>query len=381
MSTDHEAVIMHAGVPAENATLFCKIRVPLGDPAAWISVAGKSIAIVRDIELDRVRSHGAADEFACPADYAPAGGLDPDRAIATAQAAAECLVQRGARKVVADRSVPFVFAWQAMQSGLELEFSAELGVLDRRVKSEQELEALTQAQRVTEQAMEMICTRIANCSADSEGTLVYESRPLTSERAKAMVAHFFLDQGFTMTHGAIVATAPHSADCHHSGAGRLKTGVPIIVDLFPREESTRYHGDCTRTVVHGAASETIVKMHQAVVEAKAAATQVLIAGNSAEQVHQAATDLLVSRGFRQSRGQVSDDPTVQHGTGHGIGLEIHEPILLDDGGGEMLVGEVFTVEPGLYGRRDGGVRIEDMLVVTADRPRNLNSLHQGLDWR
>ena len=121
-------------------------------------------------------------------------------------------------------------------------------------------------------------------------------------------------------------------------------------------------------------------MHQAVLEAKAAGCTQLRAGNTAQSVHKCATDVLEAHGFRQSRGEVSDDPTVQHGTGHGIGLDIHEPILLDEGGGEMLAGEVFTVEPGLYGRRDGGIRVEDMLVVTDSEPRNLNRLHEGLDW-
>jgi Xaa-Pro aminopeptidase len=121
-------------------------------------------------------------------------------------------------------------------------------------------------------------------------------------------------------------------------------------------------------------------MHQAVLGAKAAATQLLSAGNTADTVHCAAIEVLLQHGFQSSRGTISDAPTIQHGTGHGIGLEIHEPILLDEGSGPLLEGEVFTVEPGLYGRQDGGVRVEDMLVVTSGEPRNLNRLHDGLDW-
>ena len=115
-------------------------------------------------------------------------------------------------------------------------------------------------------------------------------------------------------------------------------------------------------------------MHKAVVEAKAAAEALLKTGNTAGQIHQAAEDVLVRHGFPLSRGTITDHPSIQHGTGHGIGLDLHEPILLDHGGGEVLKGEVFTVEPGLYGRIDGGIRVEDMLVVTDDGPRNLNRL-------
>ena len=89
-----------------------------------------------------------------------------------------------------------------------------------------------------------------------------------------MAAIEFMKRGFSMGHGALVATVPHVADCHHAGQGPLYTGHPIVVDLFPRDETTRYWGDCTRTVVHGEASVTVKAMYSAVVEAKAAATEV-----------------------------------------------------------------------------------------------------------
>ena len=113
------------------------------------------------------------------------------------------------------------------------------------------------------------------------------------------------------------------------------TGEPVVVDIFPRDEESRYWGDCTRTVVHGTPSDTVVAMHRAVVEAKSAATKLLQAGNTADAVHRAAIEVLTRHGFTQSRGTTSDAPSIQHGTGHGIGLVIHEPILLDEGGVEQ----------------------------------------------
>lgn len=210
--------------------------------------------------------------------------------------------------------------------------------------------------------------------------LKHQGETLTSEAIRSMAAIEFLKRGFGMSHGAIVATAPHVADCHHSGEGPLFTERPIVIDLFPRDESTRYWGDCTRTVVHGQPSDTVKAMHAAVIEAKAAATAMLVAGRTADAIHQASEDVLLRHGYRSSRGEITDQPSIQHGTGHGIGLDLHEPILLDHGGGEVLDGEVFTVEPGLYGRVDGGVRVEDMLVVTSGEARNLNSLPDSLTW-
>jgi Xaa-Pro aminopeptidase len=197
---------------------------------------------------------------------------------------------------------------------------------------------------------------------------------------RAEIARFLLDRGYTTSHGSIVATGPPAADCHEAGSGPLKTGQPVIVDIFPRCEATRYHGDCTRTVVHGEIPEVVARMHRAVVEAKAAATAEMRPGVTAESIHHKVIEVQQRHGFALSRGQISDAPTIQHGTGHGIGLEVHEPILLDDGGEAMLENEVFTVEPGLYGRNVGGLRVEDMIVVTPDGPRNLNRLPEGLDW-
>ncbi len=374
-----EATLL-AGIPGENPTLFLKVGIAAGDPAAWLSIGDQTTVIVRDIEVERAAAVGTADRYASPADFTPSGGLDADRAIATAQSVAECCRRAGISHVRTDRTLPFVFAWHLTQAGIQLDFDAELGVLDRRVKDEAQLKALARAQEVTERAMEMACRLIARSTAQADGTLHHDGAVLTSERVKASIAHFLLDERFTMSHGVIVATAPDTADCHHGGAGPLTTGLPVIIDIFPRDESSRFWGDCTRTVVHGTASDAVVAMHEAVVAAKAAATARLVPGNTAASVHAAAIEVLEQHGFDQSRGTTTDEPTIQHGTGHGIGLDIHEPLLLDEGGGPLLAGEAYTVEPGLYGRRDGGVRVEDMLIVTDDGPRNFNRLPEGLDW-
>ena len=373
--------ILFAGISQKNPSLFRRIRVPLGDPGAWIQTASERTAIVRDLEMDRVSKHSLSDHVRCPADYQPAEGLDADRETATAQAVGEYFRQNGLMQVCIDRTLPFIYAWHLQQAGVELIYDPELGILDRRQKSESEIESLAEAQEATEAVMQLVCETIANATAGADGVLMHQGDVLTSERTRALAAAEFLKRDYSMSHGAIVATAPEVADCHHSGCGPLRTGIPIVVDLFPMNNQSRYWGDCTRTVVHGEPSDTVKMMHRAVVEAKEAATKQLRKGQTAESVHLAAEETLLSHGYEISRGTVTDQPTIQHGTGHGIGLEVHEPILLDHGGGEMLQDEVFTVEPGLYGRIDGGVRIEDMLVVRDGEAKNLNRLHEGLDWK
>jgi Xaa-Pro aminopeptidase len=243
--------------------------------------------------------------------------------------------------------------------------------------------ALTKAQTVTMEAMQMACSWIATASADAIGVLHQGGEVLTSERVRRRITQFVLERGFSNSHDSIVATVPHVADCHHFGTGPLVSGVPVIVDIFPRDDSTGYNGDCTRTVVHGTPTDTVKRMHAAVVAAKNAGCAALCAGTTGEAVHRATVAVIEEHGFAFKRGSSKVDdaiPAMRHGTGHGIGLDVHEPILLDDGGGEILSGEVFTVEPGLYSATLGGVRVEEMAWVNGDSASILGTLHEGLIW-
>jgi Xaa-Pro aminopeptidase len=381
-----DPIILLAGVPQSNMTLYHRIRFSVGDSAAWIGNfggAGESLLLVRDIEMERARQHARADRVACAADFVPEGGLSGDRDTALAQATAECLRRAGANVVVTDRTLPFLFAWQLQQAGMEVQYDADLGVLQRRVKDGEEIVALTKAQTVTMEAMQMACSWIATASADAIGVLHQGGEVLTSERVRRRITQFVLERGFSNSHDSIVATVPHVADCHHFGTGPLVSGVPVIVDIFPRDDSTGYNGDCTRTVVHGTPTDTVKRMHAAVVAAKNAGCAALCAGTTGEAVHRATVAVIEEHGFAFKRGSSKVDdaiPAMRHGTGHGIGLDVHEPILLDDGGGEILSGEVFTVEPGLYSATLGGVRVEEMAWVNGDSASILGTLHEGLIW-
>ncbi|MEZ6134739.1 MAG: M24 family metallopeptidase [Pirellulaceae bacterium] len=278
-----------AGIPLENPALFHRVRFPVGDPAAWLAIEtdGKSRTefIVRDIEMDRAKRQVKVNQVSCPADYAPAGGLSGDRPTATAQAVAECLRQAEVQVVITDRTLPYIFAWHIQQLGIAVEYSPELGVLDRRTKDDQELEWLSAAQRVTEAAILMACQTVARASAASDGTLQHAGSCLTSESLQKMISAFLLDCGYTNPHGSIVATKPDSADCHERGSGPLRTGEAVIIDIFPVDSKTHYCGDCTRTVVHGDPSDEVRRMHAAVVAAKQAATAALVVGATADDVH------------------------------------------------------------------------------------------------
>ncbi len=327
------------------------------------------------------KQHAKVDEVYCPADFSPPEGLSGDRETATAQAVAECLLRHKIGHVVSDRTLPLLFAHEMQTRGIEVQCDGDLGVMERRSKDPQEVDWLREAQRVTEGAMEMACRMIG--SAEVDGTkLMYEGQPLTSERVRQSIDIWLLGQEFDNV-PSIVAGGPQGFDCHDLGSGQLHTGQPVIVDIFPRSRRSRYNGDCTRTVVHGDIPEEVAKMHEAVVEAKAAATSTCRAGATGEEVHAATAQKILELGYQMGLPTVDapgDFCGMVHGTGHGIGLEVHEPPLLDQGGPVLVEGDALTIEPGLYSKQLGGIRIEDMVIVTDSGCTNLNQLPEGLSW-
>jgi Xaa-Pro aminopeptidase len=387
---NEQTAILLAGIPASDMTLYHRMRFEVGDPAAWIGwhrdgVSGSQL-IIRDIEMDRARRTARADAVGCPSDFAPKGGLSADRAIATAQAVAEFLVRNDFVEVVGHRDLPLLFVDCLHARGIGVVCDRDLGVLDRRAKDDEEVAALRSAQAATESAIRMACETIAHASVGSDGTLVHAGQPLTSERVRAMIDIHLIEQGLA-PRPSIVAGGPQGADCHDHGSGVLRTGEPIIIDVFPRDPRTLYNGDCTRTVVHGDIPDDVRAMHEAVVNAKAAAIAETRAGRTAEAVHEGAIAIIRAHGFEIGLPADGESPRgrMTHGTGHGLGLDVHEPPLLDmapDGHSPALVvGDALTIEPGVYDPRYGGIRIEDLVIVREDGAENLNTLPEGLAWK
>ncbi len=370
-----------AGIPEINTALYRRIRFLVGDPAAIIDLPDRSLLIVRDIEVERARRQARADEVACPRDFEPAGGLSGDRETATAQATGEALRRLGVRQVRAHRSTPLIFTHHIAQAGVEVVYDPDLGMRRQRCKDEQELAFLREAQAMTEQAMRLACELVAHAEARADGTLLHGGEELTSERVRAEVDVFLMRHGYANEH-MIVAGGPQGADCHDMGSGPLRTGQPVIIDIFPRNKQTRYNGDCTRTVVHGEIPDEVAHMHAAVCEAKRAAIETTRAGVTGEDVHRAVVRVIEDRGYHMGlhEGDLDDRIRMVHGTGHGIGLDVHEPPLLDLAGPELLAGDVVTIEPGLYALKIGGVRVEDMVAVTPEGCQNFNTLPEGLTW-
>ncbi|HEX8342805.1 MAG TPA: M24 family metallopeptidase [Tepidisphaeraceae bacterium] len=379
---------IRAGVPATNKAVYHRIGFTAHDPAVVIELPRGdrllTLLIVRDVELERAKRLARADRVYAPRDFAPPDGLSGDREIATAQAAVECLRRHGVFKLNGDRSLPLLYVELAREAGIDIALDVDLGVRERRQKDDAEIEMLRGAQRDTEAVVAEACAIVARAVADERGVLHApgDSRPLTADRLRRIIDAAIVARGYAAA-DTIVAGGPVGSDCHHPGEGELRTGEPVMIDVFPQNKSTLYHGDCTRTVVHGQVPETVARMHAIVGEAKRAAAAVARVGVTGDAVHAAVVAVYRAHGVHVGfapDGAPADLLFCPHGTGHGLGLDLKEPPLLDAKGPALLPGDVVTIEPAVYCRSVGGVRVEDLYVVREGGCENLNTLAEGLQW-
>lgn len=234
----------------------------------------------------------------------------------------------------------------------------------REVKKTDETQAIRQSQRAAVAAMKAAIQQIASARISRDGMLRCGKTVLTSEKVRATICHTLLDLD-CVAEETIVACGPFSGDPHERGTGPLLAGQPIVIDIFPRS-TCGYWGDITRTVCRGPAPAALKKQYKAVKAAQAAQLKMLKAGVWTDAVHRVGAELMESRGFKtETIGGVAQG--FIHGTGHGVGLEIHEAPRVSPANHQKLrAGHIITIEPGLYYPEIGGVRIEDTVEVTKD---------------
>ncbi len=251
----------------------------------------------------------------------------------------------------------------------EIEAFARVAVDDdtvlsmRAVKSDREIAAIARVQEATEAAMEGAVSSIR--SARVRKGILYRGRAmLTSEILQREVAVALLGRGCRAV-DTIISCGEDSAIPHVRGSGPLREGESIILDLFPQDEETGYTADMSRTVVKGEPPQELRDMFRAVRDAQSLAMTLVRPGATGAEIHARVVDYFKERGYE------SDTEGFIHNLGHGVGLEVHELPTLGPGGGELAAGNVITLEPGLYYGGTGGIRLEDMGVVTPDGFRDL----------
>jgi Xaa-Pro aminopeptidase len=168
-----------------------------------------------------------------------------------------------------------------------------------------------------------------------------------------------------------VACGVDAADPHDRGSGPLRPDRPIIIDIFPRSKTSGYHADMTRTFVVGDPEPTVREWFDHTNDAVNAALDAIEPGATGAAVHDAVCDVYEDAGLPTLRSEPTTETGFIHSTGHGVGLDVHELPRIAPDGGELRPGHVVTVEPGLYDPAVGGVRTEDLILVTDDGYENL----------
>ena len=226
----------------------------------------------------------------------------------------------------------------------------------RAVKDDDELAALERACAITAQAMDALAAEIR--VGDREVDLARRLEQLFGELGAD-------DRSFE----TIVGSGPNSAIGHHEpGPRRLAPGDLVVIDAGALVDG--YHADMTRTFVVGDAQPWQTEIHALVAAAQMAAWEQYSDGADVREVDATARGIIADAGHAEH---------FDHGLGHGVGLEIHEPPFLSARStGTMSAGMAITVEPGVYLPGRGGVRIEDTLVVTHAGPRVLTPAARGL---
>jgi Xaa-Pro aminopeptidase len=239
----------------------------------------------------------------------------------------------------------------------------------RATKSDEEVGHVRDAQRANEAAMAAAEDLLREATVE-DGVLYHEGAVLTSERVKEEIEVTLLRHGCGLDE-TIVACGADAADPHDRGSGPLRADEAIIVDIFPRSKETKYHADMTRTFVKGDPSAELRRRFDVTDEAREAALAALGPGVTGADVHDAVCDVYEDAGYPTLRSDPETEVGFIHSTGHGVGLDVHERPRVSPDGEELRPGHVVTIEPGLYDPSVGGVRIEDLVVVTESGHENL----------
>ena len=361
----------------KNANLYYATRFLAPDPFIFLEADGRRLMVMSDLELDRAKAQAKADEVLSATALSRAAKRRGVAEPTTADVADELLKAHA----VTDIEVPFEFGLahaDALRArGYTVRATPEPFFPERLVKSEEEIGWLVQSLRVTEEALACAIELIRNAEVRPGGELWIGGKPLTAELVRKAMHLTMMERDCVAQH-TIVACGVQAVDPHQEGSGCLVANQPIVMDVFPQHTGSRYFADLTRTVVKGTASPKVKRMFEAVREGQEIAYRMLKDGVDGSTVHKAISESFERQGFKTGE----QDGRMQgffHGTGHGVGLEIHEPPRISGKPDTLKTGMVVTVEPGLYYLDAGGMRIEDMVVITQDGCRVLTEAPNALE--
>lgn len=347
------------------------------DPFIYLAAGNRPLLVMSDLEIDRARKQASHCRVASLAEIQNKLRRNGVKHPGFAQVIRHIFREKKIRRAIVPDNFPLGLARELKKLGIKLK--PERNVFPKReFKNADEVRKISAALMMAEVGMAEGMQALRLSKIGKRRQLIYRGAPLTSERLRAIIDCAIL-QASGLAANTIVAGGIQACDPHERGHGPLRAHEPIIFDIFPRSQKTGYFGDITRTFVRGRASEAVRKLYNTVLHGQKIAFNKMRAGTLTSDVHKAVQEFFVERGYKTGRHDGHMEGFF-HGTGHGLGLEIHEaPRVGSTSTGKLQSGHVVTVEPGLYYPEIGGVRLEDVALVTGNGPRNLTRFEKVLE--
>jgi Xaa-Pro aminopeptidase len=348
------------------------------DPFIFLQTAERRpLIVMSDLEIDRARREAPRCRAVSLSAYQRKLRADGIKKIGFAKVIREILREKKIRRATVPDNFPLGLARELKKLGIKLKPVA--GFFPRReIKTADEIKKISAALMMAEVGMAEGMQALRHSKIGKRRQLIYRGSPLTSERLRAVIDCAIL-QVCGLAANTIVAGGKQACDPHERGFGKLRANELIIIDIFPRSQKTGYFGDITRTFVRGRASEAAKKLYDMVLRGQKIGFEKIRAKVKTADVHKAVHDFFVQQGYKTGRREGRMEGFF-HGTGHGLGLEIHEAPRMGASSTEILrSGHVVTVEPGLYYPEIGGVRLEDVALVTANGAKNLTRFEKVLE--
>jgi len=327
------------------------------DPVVFLDEGKRKSLIVPLLEYGRAQVEAPGVEVLLPENI----GVPADQRRRLSAWACFLLQHRKIKRIEIAPFFPAGIARTLEESGIQVDIRQDAMYPQRAIKKPDEIKKITESQRAAVHAMRAAFRIIREATVGRAGNLLWKGSTLTSERVREVIDITLLKAG-CIARDTIVAGGAQAADPHDRGSGPLKAGTTIVIDIFPQHKEHHYWGDITRTVCKGKASPELKRMYQVVRTAQKRALEMIVPGIAGSSVHEMISRYFVEQGFPTS----VKDGVVRgffHGTGHGVGLEIHESPSLSLSPVTLQAGHVVTVEPGLYDPDIGGIRIEDTVLV------------------
>jgi Xaa-Pro aminopeptidase len=375
MATGPRNVLLYAASETDADMLY-----PTGffapDPFLFVQAGRRRVMVMSDLEMDRAKKQARVDRVLSWTRVAQQIE-ERGRQATVASVIARVLRDLGVRRAEVPRSFPLGLAMEVDARGIRLDVAEDPFWPEREIKTAAEVRAIEAALRAAEAGLYAGIAALRACRIGRDGWLRRDGRRFTAEDLRAAVNTRIMAEGCVPSH-TICAPGDQAVDPHEEGRGPIRAHTPVVMDIFPRSEKTGYFGDLTRTVVRGRAPARLHEVYAIVHEGVRLGHSRVRPGAVGREIHEEIQALFERQGYTTGvRGGRMQG--FFHGTGHGLGLQIHEPPSIGKRPGTLRAGHVVTVEPGLYYLGLGGVRIEDVAVVTARGSRNLTRAPKRLE--